>query len=267
MLRDALRDLLQKHRGFADAEWAMPEEDLEPLDAIFRTLQPIGPEDRHRWLFRANPNFLRPNVSWEELQAELQANQLAAAEELLAILSPEQLFDFARTITMHHALGLAIAKAGVSEALKQHILKIGLLADDDAGADLAMGILFGLANAHGLEWVDHLWHTATSEGWGERAELRIVRALPVSPSTWERIAARSATLDRAYWTTLQVYAVPNGSDLDQVATKLIEVGRSRDAVSWLGHHLAEGPSGELLIRALRAAALRGAVGFERRGDV
>ena len=116
-----------------------------------------------------------------------------------------------------------------------------------------MGILFGLANAHGLEWVDLLWKMATSEGWGERAELRIVKALPVSPSTWERIAARSPTLDRAYWTTLQVYAVPNGSDLDQVATKLIEVGRSRDALSWLGHHLAEGPSGELLVRALRAA--------------
>lgn len=111
-MRDALRDLLQKHRGFADAQWAMAEEDLEPLDAIFQTLQPIGPEDRHRWLFRANPNFLRPNVSWEDLQAELQANQLAAAEELLAALAPNRLFDFARTITMHHALGLAIAKAG-----------------------------------------------------------------------------------------------------------------------------------------------------------
>lgn len=144
-------------------------------------------------------------------------------------------------------------RPGASETLKEHILKTGLLTADDAGADLSMGILFGLANAHGLEWVDRLWKMAMSEGWGESAELRIVRALPVTPSTWARIAARSPTLDRAYWTTLQVYAIPNGSDLDQVAMKLIEVGRSRDAVSWLGHHLAEGPSGGLLVRALRSA--------------
>ena len=253
VMREALRGLLQKHRGFAEAQWALSEEDLQPLEAIFRALQPSGAEDRHRWLFRPNPNFLRPNVSLENLRAELEANQLAATEELVAVLSPERLFEFAKTITMQAALGQMIANTGISEALKQRILKMGLLADDDAGAELGMGMLFGLAKTRGIEWVDHLWEMAASEGWGERAELRIIAALPVNPSTWERIAARSPALDRAYWTTLNVYAVPKGCDVDQVTTRLIEVRRSRLAVSWLCHRLAEGPSGTLLIRALRAA--------------
>jgi transcriptional regulator with XRE-family HTH domain len=252
-MRDALRELLQKHRGFADAQWSLSEKDLQPLDAIFRALQPIGPEDRHRWLFCPNPNFLRPNVSLENLRAELEADQLAATEELVAVLSPERLFEFAKTITRQAALGQSIANTGIGEAMKQRILKMALLADDDAGAELGMGMLFGLANTRGIEWVDRLWEMAASEGWGERAELRIIGMLPVNPSTWERIAARSPALDRAYWTTLNVYAVPKGSDVDQVATRLIEVGRSRPAVNWLCHHLAEGPSGTLLVHALRAA--------------
>jgi hypothetical protein len=173
-----------------DAQWALPEQDLEPLDAIFRSMRPTGPEDRHRWLFNPNPRFLRPNLSWQETQAELEMLQSAAAEKLLGALSPEGLVDFARTVNNHHALGQAVMGVGEHDEAKRRI-KIGLLADDDAAADLATGMLFALADARGYAPIDCWWERAIAEGWSERAELRIVGVLPVSPTTWDRIAARS----------------------------------------------------------------------------
>jgi hypothetical protein len=251
-MRDALRDLLAKHRGFANAAWAIPEAELAPLEVIFESLQPQGVEDRLRWLFRPNQNFLRPDVSWEDLQAEQNKRQCDAAAELLVALSPEELFAFATTITMRHAFGLAIARAEVDGSLKERILQMGLRSPIETDADVAMGLLFGLAHDR-APWLADLWSRALTEAWGDEALLRIARALPVNPETWSKIAAVSRNLDEAYWKTQEIYQIPADSTIDAVADKLIEVGRSRDLMNWLGHHLHYGPSGDLLVRALEAA--------------
>lgn len=252
-IRDELRNLLQKHRNFAGAQWAIPERDLEPLDAIFRSLHPTGPEDRHRWLFNPNPSFLRPNLSWEETQARLEAQQATAAGELLGALSPEGLVDFARTISNQYALGRAIMKVGKYEEAKRRVIEIGLLADDEAAADLATGMLFAVAHPLGYEQIDRWWERAVAEGWGDRAELRIVGVLPATPATWDRVAARSPSLHRDYWSKVNHWATPKEAPIDRVVMELISAGRAYDAVELLGQHVARAPAGDLIVRALHAA--------------
>jgi hypothetical protein len=256
-LRDHLRDFLQRHRGFADAKWALPETELKPLDDVFQSLQPTGARERHRWLFGPNPNFLRPNVPFEVLEAERAGQQRIAAKELIAELAIEELLDFAQTVTLRFNLGYAIGEAEVEEDEKDRVLKASLLAEGDEYGNLCMGLLFGLLAKRGPSFVDHVWESAVAGGWGDHAELLIVKALPIGPATWSRIVARSPSLDRAYWTTLNVPAIPRGADLDQVTAKLIEAGRGRDAVDLLGSRLAEKPSGDALVQACRAAVKDG----------
>ena len=155
-MRDKLRGLLRNHRGFKDAQWALAEKDLKPLDKVFELLQPQGVEDRVRWLFRPGANQIGVSVDWHTKQAELENHQMEAAENLLSELSSDQLFDFASTITMHHAFGAAIARASASEKIKQELMKQGLLGDDGARADVAIGILYGLKQRvgdNGDAWV------------------------------------------------------------------------------------------------------------------
>ena len=125
-MRDNIRDLLAKHRGFASTERAMPEADLAPLETAFQGLPPQRVEDRSRWLFRPGNAFLHPNVPWDVLQSEQAACQRDAAAELLTALDPERIYAFAGTITMHHAFGLALAQADAGEAMKEILLEIGL---------------------------------------------------------------------------------------------------------------------------------------------
>jgi hypothetical protein len=171
----------------------------------------------------------------------------------MAALTPVELFGFARSITMHHAFGLAIARAEVDDSLKDCILQIGLRSPVETDAEVAMGLLFGLAHDR-PPWLADLWTRALTEAWGDDALLRIARALPVNPETWSKIAAVSSKLDGAYWKTQPIYQIPTDGTIDAVADKLIEVGRSRDLVNWLGHHLHDRPCGGLLVRALEAAA-------------
>jgi transcriptional regulator with XRE-family HTH domain len=253
-MRDRLRALLDHHRGFKDAEWAIPETDLKPLDEMFATLQPVGVEDRVRWLFQKGAMTLRPNVDWNEQQAELEARQVEAAEALLAELSPERLLTFASTLNMAQALGLAIAKTAVLDTLKHSLMKQGLLASEPAEADVGRGILFGLKIQRGEGWVRELWQEAGSESWGDQAELRIVHHLPPIARTWTEIAARSAALNDAYWRTLPTYGIPDDADPTYVIERLLVVGRSRDAVAWLGHHVRMKPPAALVVLAMKAAA-------------
>ncbi len=256
-MRDKLRGLLQNHRGFKDAQWALAEKELKPLDKVFELLQPKSVEDRVRWLFRPGANQMGPNVDWHTQQAELEGRQTEAAENLLMELSSDQLFTFASTITMHHALGAAIVKTTAKEEIKHGLMKQGLLADEGAHADVGIGILHELklqAGDNGDAWVRDLWRQAIEEAWGDRAEMRIVHCLPPTASTWADIEARSASLTESYWRTLPAFLIPDSADPTYIVDHLLAVGRGRDAVGWLGHNIKIKPSGTLLIRALRAAA-------------
>ena len=256
-MRETLRTVLQNHRRHRDAECAMAERDLKPLDKVFDILQPTGVEDRVRWLFRPGAVELRPDFDWNKQQAELEARQTEAAEDLLAGLSPDKLFAFASTITMLDALGAAIAKTSVPDTVKRDLMKRGLLADAPAEADVGLGLLSMLklqAGGDGDDWVRALWREAIAENWGERAEVRIVQNLPPTSTTWAEIAMRSSDLAAAYWRTLSAYRIPRDADPTYAVDHLLAVGRSRDAVGWLGHNIKIKPNGGLVIRAMHAAA-------------
>ena len=252
-LREVLRALLQKHRGFATAQWAMPEQDLTPLEAVFDSLRPSSLQEQHRWLFKPNSEFLRPNVPWETQQAELATAQAAAAGQLLTALTTEELFEFARSIRFTHALGGALAKCSRSDAETHSLLKRGLTAVNDEEAETGFGLLVGFRQQHGLEAVHALWRTAVGEAWGETAELQIVRALPSDEVTWAAVAARSPDLEGRYWQTMQPYNIDPSISPERVIDHFLAVNRGRTAMEWLSHNINREMSSELLIRVLRAA--------------
>ena len=106
----------------------------------------------------------------------------------------------------------------------------------------------------GDSWVRALWRQAIAENWGERAEMRIVHCLPPTTSTWAEIEARSPDVADDYWRTLSAYRIPDDADPTYAVDHLLAVGRSRDAVGWLGDNIKIKPNGALVIRAMRAAA-------------
>lgn len=256
-LRNHLRILLERHRGFKDAAWAMSDENLQPLDEVFNSLQPAGVENRVRWLFCQGGLGLRPNTDLKALQDELEVQQVEAAEDLVRGLAPDALFAFIATITMHDALGSAVAKSHVPDATKFELMKRGLLADGDNEMAFARGILWArkmMAGERGDSWVRQLWAQAITEKWGERAEMRIVHALPHTAEVWVEIETRSENLAAAYWKTIDVNRIPGDSDPTEVAERLCAVSRDYDAIGWLAQNITAKPPAPLLVQTLLRAA-------------
>ena len=256
-LRNRLRILLERHRGFKDAAWAIGDEDLRPLDEVFNALQPAGVENRVRWLFCPGALGLRPNADFKALQDDLEAQQIDAADDLVRELTADALFAFISTITMQGALGNAVAKSQAPDATKLALMKHGLLSDAEREAEFSVGILWSLrarAGDGGDAWVRMLWTQAISENWGERAEVRIVHALPRTAEIWAEIEARSASLAQTYWKTISPYDIPGDADPAYVAEHLGAVGRGYDTIGWFAQNIAAKPAGPLLVKTLYETA-------------
>ena len=256
-IRNELRALLERHRGFKDAEWAMSDEDLQPLDEVFNSLQPAGVENRVRWLFCPGALGLRSNADFKALQDDLEAQQVEAADDLVRELTADALFAFIATITMQGALGSAVAKSQAPDATKLALMKRGLLSDAEREAEFALGILWRMRARAGDgadTWVRMLWAQAISENWGERAEMRVVHALPRTAETWAEIEARSASLAQTYWKTISPYDIPGDADPAYVAEHLGAVGRGYDTIGWFAQNIAAKPAGPLLVKTLYETA-------------
>lgn len=257
IMRDELRSLLAKHRAFHDAQWAMGEDALKPLDEVFEILQPTGIRERVRWLFRPGAAELKPDIDWSEQQAELERAQCDAAEQLLAVLSEDELFSFARTITMQRAFGVAIASSSLSDNQKQAMMKRGLEASDSTDVEVGLGIMYMLkfrAQPEGDSWIRAIWKQAVAQNWDEAAELRIVQALPANKIIWEEIEARGKDFSDKYWHTLPIHLIAKETDASYVVDRMLQLDRAIDAVSWIANSVQMKPDGQLIVTVLRAAA-------------
>jgi len=82
-LWQALSDLAGKHRAFSNAEWALPLDDVERLEAAAARITPTSPNIVYRRLF--NPHFddaLVRATDYEEALRDLTRQRQAAVSAL-----------------------------------------------------------------------------------------------------------------------------------------------------------------------------------------
>ena len=257
-LRDRLRSLVRKHRNFAQADWALDEEDLVPLDAILGGMTGGSAAERRRWVFQT-ADFLSMH-SFEETARKIQSVQQEAAEDLLAELDDDGIIAFAETIRLKRNFGDTIGCSIVPHVRKRRLLAIALDLDGDVGAELSSGLLFGLCREPGQPWLEALWDEGVTARWSDRALLRMALQLPGNELTWARLEAGPPSVKAAYWAAIPTFRVDQSASLPIAAEHLIAAGRARAAVWLLGYRIMEGPPADLLVKALMAAVQ------ERPGD-
>ena len=258
-LRDRLRSLIRKHRNFADADWALEESDLAPLEAVLNSMTAGSAAERRRWLFQS-PDFMSMRADFEEMAERLRAAQREAAEDLLAELDDPGIQAFAATVRLKRDLGMAIGLAGVADERKRRLLAATIDLEGEVAGDLSSGLIVALCHSGGPGALDALWQEAAAAAWGVRALLRIALLMPGNEATWTKLDQVSPSVKAAYWDAIPTFVVDRSASLSTAAEHLIAAGRARAAVRLLGHRIAEKPPADLLVKALLAA------GAEKPGD-
>jgi hypothetical protein len=232
--REKLRDLIDRHEAFSDADWTMDAASLRPLKAIFDSLEPIEATAKHAWLFSRGNYHFRGGAT--DPQALLLADQRSAVEEIAGVTSLDGLIDYARTLELPEDFGHAFAASSIADARKDELLDVALRAEDRPIQNLAQRMIFVLGGARGEDWVWARFDRAIKEERPTREILLFTLALPANHSTWNRIAEAGPTIDAEYWRRLPNYFIPPDSEEDfhAVAEKFLSVGRGRAALGLIG---------------------------------
>jgi len=232
--REKLRALIDKHEAFSDADWSMDAASLQPLKAIFESLEPTEVTAKHAWLFNRGNHHFRVGMSFEDREARVLADQCSAVEEITAVTSLDALIAYARTLELPETLGHAFAASAISDARKDELLELALRVEDRPIEHLAQRMIFVLGEARGVDWLWGRVDRAVQERRPDREILPFAFALPVNQATWDRIAAAGPELDRGYWPRLRSFRIPRDEDFHFVIDKYLAVGRGRAALEMIG---------------------------------
>lgn len=248
-MRKALRDLLETHREYAEAAWALPMSELAGVETALAVLPAESHVDRLRRVFqRARRMGQDPN--WRETWTR---EQLDAVNTLLTHGMPNDLLPFADAVDFHSELGYAIGRSRATEAGKVGLLKAFLTSEGPRRAEVGTGMLWALREGGGAEALERLWALEIDQDWGAVAELRTVLAFEPAPEIWSKIAARSPQIAADYWRMIGAFRLPF-EHAGEVVVELIAAGRAHDAVAWLDRHDGALAPADLVIDTLRAAA-------------
>jgi hypothetical protein len=260
----ALRSVLSHHREFPDAAWALPEEELVPIERLYLALQPRDLIKRSAWLFSSHVRLPLPAAkmtdgnpvdrSWELDEREAENHRREAIREILVTRGAEGVWWLARVVERPERVGRATAELTGLDAERDAIFVEAVTGPESVNEAVAHGMVVAFLMQGGNAWVDAVLSRAAGQRWGDEATFRVLRALPETKTTWDRAAAAGEPIDNLYWGRRNVVWIdPAEGDLVYPVERLLTVGRAKDAIHLIGHLLHKRLPVELVIRVLTQA--------------
>src|SRR5262249_5905423 len=147
------------------------------------------------------------------------------------------LFNLIEVVREPGFLGQAIAQSVLREETRKQLLVRALKSVHDNDQMFARGIVATWHHIAGREWAEALFDEALQGAWGDKAILTILLALPSAGWVWTLARRAGKVIERSYWTRLNMLWSREDADPAYAIEKLIEVGRARASVQFIGMQL------------------------------
>lgn len=248
---DHLTKFTNKHRRFADAKWALPDELIIRIEHVAGQLAPANPVNLYQHLFTDRDfDLYEANGDWEEQRKKLDIRRETAISEIFQQDGAEGVIRFADSVSspgqVGHALGV-IADDVFERTLLPHFLD---LADNKRKA-LVSGFIWRRYHLKGWEWCDDL----DKSDWTTEQVGQFLACLPFTKEAWDRASEWLQAHESEYWTRTGANAYQADGDLAIAIEKLIEHGRPHAAINCLDRmrHAKQPIDSNQCVRALLAA--------------
>jgi hypothetical protein len=191
----AAREWVASHREYADASWALPEDQLRTVEAAAQALQPHDPVQRSAWLFESDAITLGDLSLRDDFNAHDEAVkklQSQAVEEVLAAGGLDAVANLAAGTEYPHLVGAALAQA--SADLDSEMLA-WLEQDQTPRRTVAFTYLSERLRVGGALLRDELLGKTTDA----QSQARILRATFDPPAAWEKLSELGDMVAERYW--------------------------------------------------------------------
>ncbi|MEH0986141.1 hypothetical protein [Micromonospora sp. CPCC 205556] len=229
-LFDAVREFVARHREYADAVWALPEEQLRPLESAAEVVRPHDPVRRNAWLFASDWVTLGDHSRRDDYDAYERAMQqlrTQAVDEVYRFGGADAVAQLAANTEYPHFVGDALARVGASS---DDTMLAWLTADDRSRFEVAFAYVRGRLRDGGAELRDR-WLSASSD---VLAQARILRATLDPPAAWTKLTELDPAVAGPYWQEFTYYGLGHYfSPVLQAARSLTATGRPAAALHLL----------------------------------
>ncbi|CAB3926027.1 helix-turn-helix domain-containing protein [Achromobacter deleyi] len=248
----ALRKVLHHHRAFPDAEWAMPGDVLDQLDAIYIRFSPTDKIARSAWLFGSEAVLPKPSAEgWQMEERDLDVARKEAAKALMDEGGATTILTLARHAEISRYVGTALYDTDLSEDDLGTLLETALRSEDAREREVAHGLIVAAFPERKEPWAAAL--IVKAKNWSETALLAVFHALPFRRWTWDQVAQVGSKIEEAYWRATPILWIDDGGgDVATVIRKLVGIERARHAMSLVRREVATSLPSELLVAMLDA---------------
>jgi hypothetical protein len=251
----ALVDLVERHRTYANAEWAMPVGLRDRLGAQATRIEPVEAVERQARLFEHRPDLAGVDRGdYEAYHEALTEVRVAAVTQALERDGLEAVRRLAAASRLPGAVGDALALATGDEYTE---LMLPLLEGTDVELTLASGFIRRRHFAVGPDWARD--QAASLPKWPEERQVGFLRALPPGDATSVLADSATRTARERYWAEVEPFT--SADEAEAFIERLLEVGRAWAAIDLValyalereGHEDRWRPDAELIIRVLDQA--------------
>lgn len=228
----SLRAFIGRHREYSDANWALPAQELEELEAVAEHIAPDDSTETHEWLFEEHMPDLGEGGKrdYAKYQDALGTRRRQAVEAIDSESGLKGLLATAKKSPVPGAVGWALADASAGK----YDDKILDLIESEGAAEqtFAMNYFARRFRQEGWDWLEKL---LDSKELSPTAQGRLLVRTDDYPKAWEVADERGDEVTSGFWHEF----VPLGLGQDYphlklTAEKLLEAGRPAAAL-----HLVE----------------------------
>lgn len=256
---NTLRRVLNKHKLYPDASWALRREELYPLERLYNQLQPDDVQARYMYLFNEDIYYevLEPSsitLSYRELSHDSIAGLMATAREravaeLVEELGVERVLELRLEVKYPWYLGEALAKVIKDE---QDLQCVWLCLEDDAShIAFAHGFISQKLRSEGFSWMQTLVKELLEKGYSDKAVANVLVEVRFGQELWNYIDFLGEGVHQEYWLRMRpIFNDLTNEEVIEGINKLLQYRRFSSAVreAWL--HGSDLPS-SILIEVLR----------------
>lgn len=246
-----LTKFTKKHRRFADAKWALPDELITGIEHVAGKLAPANPFNLYQNLFTDDDFDLYEEIGdWDEQRKNLDARREAAILEIFQQDGGEGVIRFAESVSSAGQVGHALGNIA-DDVFERAILPHFLDSTNSKRGALVSSFIWSRYHIKGWEWCDNI----DKSDWTPEQVGKFLSCLPFVKAAWDRASEWLQAHESEYWTRTSAIAYQADSDLTAAIEKLIEHGRPHAAIKCLDRmrHARQPVDRNQCVRALLAA--------------
>ncbi len=223
-LWEKIESLVRRHRRFADADWALPEEVVKKIEKTAKALVPHDPELKYHYLFTGRDfDLFEEKGDYDKQRKRLNEARQAAVKTIFEAGDLPAALAFAKNVSAPHEVGRALGIIA-PKAVEDELLPSQLNAEDETMRQVVASFVWTRYRKLQWTWVDAI----LERNWNAEQKAAFFMLLPFEEKVWHRVATHLGKQnEKLYWQKTSVGFDQNPTIAIQ---KLLEYGRATAAV-------------------------------------